>query len=188
MKKLIYIITLFSLSFFANAQDEQKKIVVSNDKLNEFYANTYNPISVCVEGYDNKDLIICSNAGEIGGDNDSKYFSIGHDFAGRNRIHSIFIMIYTKNELGDTIFIGEKKFRLIGFPPPEVSFGSKKEGFISKGEIMIVAGLSCIEGNYYYHESKCKVTKYDFIILNKDLDTVYHRFSRELHYVVMLKA
>ncbi|MGZ5243662.1 MAG: GldM family protein [Bacteroidia bacterium] len=112
-----------------------QRAVVGLTKMTIVYIGLENPIDVAVDGVKAKDLIVQINGGELKGEN-GKYIYVPD---GSNRLAVLKVGYKKRNKVK---WVDSVEYRVRQVPRPEVLFGIKSGGAISKGELMTVSQIN----------------------------------------------
>jgi gliding motility-associated protein GldM len=138
---------------------------IAADKMNMLYIGLDNPISASAAGFTPAN----TNASIIGGGGSFKMISPGHYMLkpdGSKR--EITVGVSVKMSDGTTKSMGQMVYRVRPIPHPEVLFGTKSGGAISRGEIATVSQVNAGLGEGFAFEGlKYTVTAYTFAIAPK---------------------
>jgi GldM C-terminal domain len=136
--KSIYSILFFILCFVSAAG---QKFSIAADKMNVLYADVDNPITLAVENYPNRSIVVKTNNGKISRSNGSYMFFT-------TQIGTADIILYKKTN-GKLKEIGRSSFRvkLIPYPVAKVgpSAGGRVQGIILKSQQYIRAQYEYID-------------------------------------------
>lgn len=155
MRLFVFLLLLFiSHSIFA------QRTVIGLPKMNMLYIGLENPVNVAVDGVKAKNLVVEMNGGELKGENGSYVFI--PDGSARLAV----LKVGKKSKKGIK-WIDSAEYRVRRVPKPEVLFGTKTGGKMSRGELMTVrqiyAGL--MEG-FAFEGIKYTVTSYQIMIVS----------------------
>jgi GldM C-terminal domain len=171
MKKEAIIFLLFFAYFISNAQ----KFSIAGDKNNTLYLGLDNPLSIAVENYSCKSIIVKTDNGTISSAS-GKY--IFHS----TKIGKAEIILYRKTN-GRTKEIGRSTFRVKSIPDPIAKVGPTSGGYINK---VILRNQQYMRADYEY--CNCRATIDSFIVcivrgdtcLYNEIKNIGGKFSNEV--------
>jgi hypothetical protein len=159
MKNILLILLLCTL--FNSCQPVKKFAFISADASNLLLAGFDNPVTITLYGYKPKDVsITIDGAGTFKPDsNNVGTYLIKPDISAR----SLKLEVFEKKSHAN---ITSLMFRVRKLPPPELFFGTKSGGIISKGELPLVSEITakCREW-FLVSNVSYKVISYNFAFL-----------------------
>jgi hypothetical protein len=162
------IISLFLMNVFISVSaiaGPTGGAIISADKMNILYIGLSNPISATAPGYtDDQTIVTFSGGGEY-----TKLGSGHYMFKPDGSQREVTVKVSVKMADSTLKLAGQQVYRIRKIPHPEVLFGTKNGGSISKGEIAAVSQINCGLGEGFAFEGlKFSVNSYTLIIVHAD--------------------
>jgi hypothetical protein len=137
---------------------------IAADKMNMLYIGLENPMSISVPGFSDAQTIVNFGPGAGARKTGPGKYILKPD--GSNRL--IKVTVAAKMPDGSTKQMGSQEYRVRKVPNPEVLFGTKSGGVISRGELLTVSQVNAGLGEGFAFEGlKYNVTGYTFAMSPK---------------------
>ncbi|MGZ5244975.1 MAG: type IX secretion system motor protein PorM/GldM [Bacteroidia bacterium] len=137
---------------------------ISADAMNMLYIGLENPMSVSVPGFSDAQTIVNFSGGAGQRKTGPGKYILKPD--GSNRL--IKVSVAAKMPDGSTKAMGQQEYRVRKVPNPEVLFGTKSGGVISRGELLTVSMVNAGLGEGFAYEGlKFQVKGYTFAMSPK---------------------
>jgi gliding motility-associated protein GldM len=137
---------------------------ISAEKMNMLYIGLDNPISISAAGFTPEQTLPSTSAGSLRKVGNGQYM-IKPD---ANSPRELTITVNVKTADGKTARMGSQVYRVRKIPHPEVLFGTKNGGAISRGEISVVSQINAGLGEGFAFEGlKYQVNSYTLAIAPK---------------------
>ena len=137
---------------------------IAADKMNMLYIGLENPMSISVPGFSDAQTIVNFSAGAGARKTGPGKYILKPD--GSNRL--IKVSVSAKMPDGGTKAMGAQEYRIRKVPNPEVLFGTKSGGVISRGELLTVSQVNAGLGEGFAYEGlRYTVTGYTFAMSPK---------------------